>query len=83
MSLSKLAKQLANKTKPEVYKTGSEDEKVWVNFQTNKKLKREFNDLCKTKSINASSFLRSCIEVLLKKEGDASFLLNDLKSDGS
>jgi hypothetical protein len=43
---------------------------VWDNYQLTKGLKREFKELCRKKNIKASKYLRQCIRILIKKEGD-------------
>lgn len=66
------AKELkkAQKSKGLTYKEGDPSEKVWDTYQLPKGLKRQFKDICSKKNINASKYLRSCIRILVKKEGD-------------
>lgn len=66
-SMTALKKRLKVKRKKVIkYDKGDENEKVWINFQITKKLKREFTSYCKVNRINASMFVRSCIEKALK-----------------
>lgn len=82
-AIRKLAKEKFQKRKRAAakvdYKTGKATEKVWDNYQLTKELKREFKDLCRDKGINASSFLRSCVRLLIKREGDIAKALEDAK----
>jgi hypothetical protein len=72
--IKKLARDLATKkTKTEKsrnYKQGDPSDKVWDNYQIPKGLKREFKELCKAKNIVASAYLRACVRILIKKQGD-------------
>lgn len=52
------------------YKEGDPLDKVWDNYQLTKELKRQFKELCAKKNINASKYIRACIKILIKKEGD-------------
>jgi len=66
-SMLSLKRRLKVKRKKDIkYDKGEENEKVWINFQITKKLKREFTLYCKVNKINASAFVRSQIEKALE-----------------
>jgi hypothetical protein len=65
--------QFAKKKRPSPsssYKDGDPLDKVWDNYQITKGLKREFKELCDKKKIVASEYLRACVRLLIKKDGD-------------
>jgi hypothetical protein len=84
VAIQKLAqKEFTKRKKAEAmidYKKGSPTEKVWDNYQLTKELKRQFKELCKAKNINASKYLRACVRVLIKKEGDLKKALREVKA---
>lgn len=77
-ALQKLAKEELKKKPKLAYLEGSEDEKVWDTYQLSKKLKREFVKLCKKNKINKSAFFRTCIKVLINKDGDLGKTLGEV-----
>ena len=81
VNIDKLAQQVSLTGRSKIkYKQGSPDEKVWVNFQATKQQKRDFAKVCKDNNLNASAFLRSCILLLIEKDGDVANTVNNLKS---
>jgi len=82
VALENLAQKLKKKQKRQPqYKEGSPTEKVWVNFQTTKEQKRLFAQICKRppKTI-ASDFLRDCVELFIKTDGDFAKTVHALKN---
>lgn len=79
-ALDKLAQKIAKKGSGSSYKEGSPDEKVWINFQSSKRQKRDFAQACNDNSINASAFLRDCVRLLISLKGDVSKTLKEVKS---
>lgn len=63
------------------YLEGHEEEKVWDTFQSTKKLKRSFVEVCKKHNINKSKFIRSCITLLIEKDGDLGAVFREFESD--
>lgn len=82
-AIQKLAKQkYAERQKAAAsvdYKKGEATDKVWDNYQLTKQLKREFKELCKSKNINASKYLRACVRLLIKKEGNLKASLDSVR----
>ena len=70
LAKEKFAEKQKKASKQRDYTTGTPTEKVWDNYQLTKDLKRQFKELCKDKKINASSYLRACVRLLIKKDGD-------------
>jgi hypothetical protein len=82
VAVDKLAQKLAEKKRlagEKAYTKGHNEEKVWINFQVSKGMKREFSDICGEHHINASAFLRGAIKILLAKKGDAKNTLLNIK----
>ena len=81
--IDRLAQALAKRPKKRkaTYKEGDAAEKVWINFQVDKKTKRELVKLCNTPSkLNLSKYLRYCVDKLLTIEGEKDKMVNILKS---
>jgi hypothetical protein len=83
LAVQKLAKQKFLEKKRAAasvdYKKGEATDKVWDNYQLTKELKRQFKDLCRSKNINASKYLRACVRLLIKKDGDIKKSLEAVK----
>jgi hypothetical protein len=79
VAIDKLAQKINQRSKKRGYQDGSPDEKVWINFQSTKKQKREFTEVCNAKHINASAFLRTCVEILIKSEGNVSSTVKNIR----
>lgn len=61
------------------YREGDPEEKVWDNYQLTKGLKRQFKELCAKKNIVASKYLRACITVFIKNNGDVKKSLEEVE----
>ncbi len=75
--MKQLAKALAKKASQRDYTNGHPEEKVWINFQVTKGLKRQFRDHCKEYKINASEYIRECIETLISEKIDINVVDKD------
>jgi len=68
-TISSIVKQLAKKKKKGLsYKDGDGQDKVWINFQITKDLKRRFRAKCEEKNVNASEYIRKAMELLIEDD---------------
>lgn len=80
VAVDKLARRIATKKiAQKKYTKGNAQEKVWLNFQVTKDLKRTFNDTCIEHNINRSAFLRGAIKLLIHFKGDSKKALTEIK----
>lgn len=72
---SKVAKRALRK-----YEEGDPREKVWMNFQTTKGLKREFVKQSKANGDNYSDFFRDCMEIYLQLQGSRRSVMEEVRT---